>query len=176
MFFKKFRWFLHFLIWVLELHNRTDTYTRYKKRFKVLLNLRQRSFFLDWTCFKIDLKYIPIFWIRENRINLRRGIVKCYINVKYYTLRRSGMAELGGHRGARPPTDFVESINLISNVHGGQIMPPYYYLPPQIFWPSTIPEDDSWFMIIHTVLRDHPYITSAHFWTFSDPPIHPTSA
>ena len=27
---------------------------------------------------------------------------------------------------ARPPTDFVESINLISTVHGRQIMPPYY--------------------------------------------------
>ena len=26
------------------------------------------------------------------------------------------------------------------------------------------------------LLRDHPYITSAYFWTFSDPPIHPTSA
>ena len=25
-------------------------------------------------------------------------------------------------------------------------------------------------------LRDHPYITSAHFWTFSDPPTHPMSA
>ena len=25
-------------------------------------------------------------------------------------------------------------------------------------------------------LRYHPYITSAYFWTFSDPPTHPTSA
>ena len=25
-------------------------------------------------------------------------------------------------------------------------------------------------------VRDHPYVTSAHFWTFSDPPTHPTSA
>ena len=28
----------------------------------------------------------------------------------------------------------------------------------------------------HNSLVDHPYITSAHFWTFFDPPTHPTSA
>ena len=28
----------------------------------------------------------------------------------------------------------------------------------------------------HQGLRDHPYITSAHFWNFSEPPTHPPSA
>ena len=29
------------------------------------------------------------------------------------------------------------------------------------------------FVILTTLLRDHPFITSVHFWTFSDPPNQP---
>ena len=31
-------------------------------------------------------------------------------------------------------------------------------------------------MDVKPTIRYHPYITSAYFWTFSDPPTHPTSA
>ena len=38
---------------------------------------------------------------------------------------------------------------------------------------SYIAQNESLFSLVN---RDHPYITSAHFWTFLDTTTHPTSA